>query len=459
MKASNLIAYMLTATTLFVSCAEVDLCDSNEHPHCAFVKFNYDMSGLKTEEAEHIDSMSIIAYRIVGQWKSLIKTMPNGTGNFIDVNRELQTLSGKETATRGEGTESSTTLPEQPSSDTGTPPADEKIPGQEEERPADSVEPGQPMAENSDQFKVKPGDYKFITLTMDTTEIDYTEIYEYIKAPAEEKLLSDVCVSYRTFGQNDPHMKEQLRNWDDYNQYASYVQPSQRPIVFDMVPLVPVEQGQTTTVNLKPTTKMQNVTVIFDILKKTEKVPFVVDSVWMELSGIPIRLNLTSHHLDITRTAKTMAKMTLTNEDGGKEDEAYNTHLNCMAQFEVNGVVAPTDSEDGTEDASKRTSGPGLLQVIIFTHSNEVSTITGKPKHKRFQGLINLYNTLRQSPSIKLTQDGMFAEQNGDKCLIRITDSILLDGENIKSYSNEDGGVKNWDKWTPTSKDDLIIEV
>ncbi len=416
-KTLHLICSMLVLT-MFMSCSEVELCDSQNHPHSASVKFRYDMSNLGNADASRIDSMSIIAYRIVGQWKSLITIAPNGTGNFIDVY-------GNATPTE-EGEE---------------------------------VDPGQPMAENSDVFKVKPGDYKFITFTMDTTEIENQDIYEYIKAPAKDMLLSDVCVSYRTLALNDPKLKNPLRGWDDYNQYANYVQTEPRPLIYDLASLVTVEQGKTTTVDLRPHTKMQRVTVDFDIEKKVDSVPFTVDSVWMEISGIPIRLNLTNHHLDISRTAKAMAKMTLNNSNGSRSDTDTNTHLNCQASLNVNGIIAPTDSEEGANDAAHRTSGPGLLQVIIFTHSNEISAITGKPKRKRFQGMINLYNTLKRSPSVKLTEDGQFAEPNGEECLIRITDSILLDGENIKSYSNEDGGITDWDQWKPTSKTDLIIEV
>lgn len=442
MKHHIIILYILLPILLATSCAEVDLCDSKEHPHSASVSFSYDMSSLSQDVLAHVDTVSIIAYRIVGQWKSLIKIKPNGEGNFIDISHAL---AEPETATRA-----TTTDDPENTSDTGTQPTGEN---------SDATEPGMPMKEDATIFKVKPGDYKFLTFTMDTTEIDYSEVYRYVHAAAQDQQLADVCVSYKMFNSSDNHLKEQLRNWDDYNSYSQYVQPHQRPIIYDVAPLVPVVQSQNTHVNLKPITKMQNVTVSFDITKKVAKEPFVIDSLWMEISGIPIRINLTNHHLDITKTGKTMSKMQMTAGNGSTSDYMNNTQLRCQASLNINGIVGPIDSQKGANDATRRLSGPGMLQVIIFTHSKELSAITGKPKRKRFQGIINLYNTLANNPSIKITQDGKFAELNGEKCHIHISDNILIDGENIKSLSNEDGGLKNWDKWSPTSKDELIIEI
>lgn len=394
MKTAKIIA--LSSVLLLAACAEVDLCQYKEHPHSAYVRFNYDFSEVSADNMAHVDTMGIIAYRIVNQWKRLIKTDLNGTGNFVDVSSILATEPEETDAETRDGDGFTggldTSVDIDPSgngsddsSDTGSDNADDNgtagddngtdtsdddttAPDEPDEEPATPL-PGEPMAGNADRFKVLPGDYKFITFTMDPMELNLTNIFKYVQAPATEAQLSDVTLNYRMYALNDTLLKNKLLMWDDYNPYSYYVQPGHRPMIYATTPVVEVGQEQTVTVTLKPQGKLQQVDVIFDIDKLTAPSPFAVDSIWMELSGIPVKINLSTSKLDITTTGKVMAPMTLTNTSGTVGDSFNNTHLTCTATLYATGVVAPTDTEAGAGDAAKRTNGPGMLQVIIFTHT------------------------------------------------------------------------------------------
>ena len=179
----------------------------------------------------------------------------------------------------------------------------------------------------------------------------------------------------------------------------------------------------------------------------------------MDLSGIPYRVGVSNGHLDITYTSKTMKKMTVLNSGGTEGDSMDNIHVKCTATLHTNGVVRPYDSEEGKNDARQRVYGPGLLQAIIFTHSNQPLGTTGKMQGKRFQCMVNLYDALTDSPSVIVSDDGTYYSQYTKHCIINIQNVIPLNGKHITVSPDNEGGVKNWQEWQPTSESDLIIEI
>ena len=441
----------LTALLLFTACAEVKLCDTTEedHPHVTWLSLSYNLANMNDGATlNRVDSMVVIAYRVVGQWRTLLKTNIEGRGNFIS--------SSSLTTTNTTDTVSNTTTDQEAvkalTDDTT-----------DSETAVVRPQPGVPTANDTTAFCIKPGDYRFYSISYDTTEVDYRNFFEYMVNVGETAHTrpADLYAVYKQHEPNSPLLREKLIDWDDYNAYANYIQPDIAPVYFGKTEVMTMEKDAKNPirVDITPANELQQVDVNFSIAKDVSTSLFVVDSVWMDISGIPYRISIETGHLDISYTSKAMKKMTITNSSGSEGDKWDNTLLKCTATLYTNGIVQPYDSEDGKGDAKDRIFGPGMLQAIIFTHSNEQIGTTGKLKGKRFQCMVNLYDALTASPSIISSDDGTYYSHYSKHCIINIDKAIGIDGKHITSSADNEGGVVNWQEWQRTSESDLIIEI
>ena len=441
----------LTALLLFTACAEVKLCDTTEedHPHVTWLSFSYNLANMNDGATlNRVDSMVVIAYRVVGQWRTLLKTNIEGRGNFISAT-SLTTTNTTDTVSNTTTDQEAVKALTDDTTDSGTAVV----------RP----QPGVPTANDTTAFCIKPGDYRFYSISYDTTEVDYRNFFEYMVNVGETAHTrpADLYAVYKQHEPNSPLLREKLIDWDDYNAYANYIQPDIAPVYFGKTEVMTMEKDAKNPirVDITPANELQQVDVNFSIAKDVSTSLFVVDSVWMDISGIPYRISIETGHLDISYTSKAMKKMTITNSSGSEGDKWDNTLLKCTATLYTNGIVQPYDSEDGKGDAKDRIFGPGLLQAIIFTHSNEQIGTTGKLKGKRFQCMVNLYDALTASPSIISSDDGTYYSHYSKHCIINIDKAIGIDGKHITSSADNEGGVVNWQEWQRTSESDLIIEI
>lgn len=441
----------LTALLLFTACAEVKLCDTTEeeHPHVTWLSLSYNLANMNDGATlNRVDSMVVIAYRVVGQWRTLLKTNIEGRGNFISAT-SLTTTNTTDTVSNTTTDQEAVKALTDDTTDSGTAVV----------RP----QPGVPTANDTTAFCIKPGDYRFYSISYDTTEVDYRNFFEYMVNVGETAHTrpADLYAVYKQHEPNSPLLREKLIDWDDYNAYANYIQPDIAPVYFGKTEVMTMEKDAKNPirVDITPANELQQVDVNFSIAKDVSTSLFVVDSVWMDISGIPYRISIETGHLDISYTSKAMKKMTITNSSGSEGDKWDNTLLKCSATLYTNGIVRPYDSEEGKGDAKDRIFGPGLLQAIIFTHSNEQIGTTGKLKGKRFQCMVNLYDALTASPSIISSDDGTYYSHYSKHCIINIDKAIGIDGKHITSSADNEGGVVNWQEWQRTSESDLIIEI
>ena len=441
----------LTALLLFTACAEVKLCDTTEedHPHVTWLSLSYNLANMNDGATlNRVDSMVVIAYRVVGQWRTLLKTNIEGRGNFISAT-SLTTTNTTDTVSNTTTDQEAVKALTDDTTDSGTAVV----------RP----QPGVPTANDTTAFCIKPGDYRFYSISYDTTEVDYRNFFEYMVNVGETAHTrpADLYAVYKQHEPNSPLLREKLIDWDDYNAYANYIQPDIAPVYFGKTEVMTMEKDAKNPirVDITPANELQQVDVNFSIAKDVSTSLFVVDSVWMDISGIPYRISIETGHLDISYTSKAMKKMTITNSSGSEGDKWDNTLLKCTATLYTNGIVQPYDSEDGKGDAKDRIFGPGMLQAIIFTHSNEQIGTTGKLKGKRFQCMVNLYDALTASPSIISSDDGTYYSHYSKHCIINIDKAIGIDGKHITSSADNEGGVVNWQEWQRTSESDLIIEI
>lgn len=468
---------IILAAVVFSSCTtDVDLCYNPEHPHQAKVKYEFNWGSYAKDIAAD-DSMYVIADRVINHWKAAMIVSPNDPvrGRFV--------FNGPATAD-----ENNQPNPENPGTTPDTP-ADEDV---EEDLPGDGpvdggtlasprreitattrdenepVEPGtepdsKPTVTQTGtltEFQIRPGDYKFVAFRVNKEEMIYPDVDEYLTDETGEKSLQDIYVEYKVYQKRDENLRKTLRDWQDYNPYAQYIQPDIRPVFYDTLPARRIETGRTVTCKFTPRPVTQHIDINFTIQKKLNlvgkgkknDVRFFVDEVWMEMAGVPREINLSNGYLKIDRTCKVM-----TRADEIKDSET-STSVKVHGAIDVPSIVQNNTPDVGT--------GPGILQVIIFAHTvsyddkgnavpdpNEDDGIA--KRKKKIQGKINLYNTLRNANLITVTSDGRHAIRNGSKGVLNIVADVVIDGNNILENDDNTGGIDPWKDCT----DRIIVDI
>ena len=421
--------YIFLMTLSAVGCGtDVDLCYEGNHPHRGQIQCFYHWG----DQRPWPDSMYVLANRIIGQWKSSMvvgtNTVPS-TGFYLNTDFERTSFSDKDFL-----------------------------------QLLDSLGIGdQYLIEyagydfSTDKFAIRNGEYKFLTFSMDTTELIYNNVREYMMAPASERrVLQDLTVEYKTY--NKDHNKGELRSliagWTDYNPYADYIQPEMLPVFFDTTQVVSIGTNQLVPLHFNPQPLTQNIDIYFNIKKDMRATPFVIDSVRAEVSGIPRSVNLSNGYLDIEHTVKMMFRMSMCSpfnlsatppyETPRLTDNLQNTQIGCHANIDVTSVVRNISSEVYT--------GPGIIQIMVWTHA--IDPETGLVNRKKMQGKINIYNTLEQSKLLKPTPDGSYMVRSQSHGNIVIHANVEIDGSKILRGSDNTGGLDNW-----VPCDDIIVDI
>ena len=89
------------------------------------------------------------------------------------------------------------------------------------------------------------------------------------------------------------------------------------------------------------------------------------------------------------------------------------------------------------------------MQVMIYCSApdpdgktDSVGTII---RHKKkFQGKINIYNTLEKTPSIKIAANKKDAKMTKTPIVLEIKAEMKIDGQKIIEASDDDGGIDVW---------------
>lgn len=400
-------------TVMITSCTDADLCPDplDQHPHSLAVNFsfNWDRDPEHSSTLTSRDSMYIIAYRVVNMWKSTVAVSSLGNpakGHYIynDFATEQQSQ-------------------EQSSDGTAT------------------VKP------DVDRFLLKSGDYKFITFNRNDSEIDYTSVNHYLQN--DDVPLSELNVVYKTYRKDDPKLRFTIPDWVDFNAYGEsdrYMQPSVQAIYYDTIPVLQLRINNVAKNAVRPIRfstprrLTQHITIEFDIKKVVNKTPFVVDSVFAEIAGIPYTINLASGSIDITKTKKMMFRTDFT------PDTKTNKQIHCIGTIDV-----PTIVESSSDDLFM---GPGIMQVMIMCTATDSQT--GELLHKTFQGSINLYKTLKKAELIKWSEDKQMASKNKDVATLSIQAELLIDGENIIENPDDNAGL---DVWRREDRNPNIVDI
>lgn len=450
--------WLLLTLLLVTACSEVDLCTNATHPHSATVSFDF----VWDDSNHRPDTMAIVAYRVVNNWKRMFSVNAETKKGFYlnpqtaaaSANNTSGTTSGANTNTETNTTTGNANTDSDDSSSGGMDvTVEEEGSGSEEESTGSEQTKTPGVDVETGTFSIRQGDYKFIAVSGDKDAQDLTEIYDFVN---EKKGLRDICVNYYDFDKDDPRLQSRLTGWTDYNQYARYIQPAVSPIHYDTVSIVKVQEGEHVTCTFRPKSITQNIDVYFTIAKDITSAPFVIDSVWAEISGVPRSVSVANGYLDITRTAKMMFPMELTpgSETSTGADGYDNTTVKCHGNIDVTSIVNVQQLEgEDLETVRKKVYGPGIMQVIIFTHSKQINS-EGNHVSKKIQGVINLYNTLKNADLISISEDGRYATRRTPHGTLNINAQMTINGSSIVNNPDDTGGIDRW-----LTVEDIIIDI
>ena len=408
MKHKLIIVIMALMAGFFTSCTDVEFCPDSvdEHPHTATVSYGFDWSGLDKElrpGANQPDSMYVVAYRVINMWKSSVIVACKGDANKPSAGKYIRN-------------------------------AVEPV----------VTYPGQTKTDTIKQFKVKTGEYKFVCFNGSNSEIDYTDVDNYIYN--DNIPLQSLSFSFKTYDKSSPDLVKIIPKWEgrtDLNDYAGYIQPEARAVYYDTLTVRQLLKNRNYHMKFRFNDKMrltQRLTFKFHIKKLLSTVfengdtnphPFTVDSVFGEVSGIPYKVNLSNRYIDITKTAKMMWRANVTPDNDANEE------VDCEAIIDVPTLVRNQQKNIYT--------GPGIIHLIIYCSSPiDPDDPNSERKVKHFPGNINLYNTLEKAKLYTTTLDKQNAYITKAKATLEIIDKIVLDGSNIIENSDNNEGLDQW---------------
>ena len=441
--------YTLLLGATLTSCAEVEICE-RDHPHQGDVNFTYTWN--KPEDKPN--RMGVLCYRVVGQWKQVAEVNTDdltlrliGETTITPENRPNENRPN-ENPDEGDNTGGDNTGGDNTGGDnTGVTEPNEPT---EPSEPGTETTPSTPKIEFTPTVKIPRGYYKFATFPLDNPSIDYSELEQFMKNDAKDYPLQNVGLSYKVYDIKDPKLNKPLA-WQDFNPYAKYIQPDVEPLYYDSTVVQRVRADRQTTFEFKPKILSQNIDINFNIVKNTDEVEFKVTEVWAEISGVPTYIKMNTGYLDITKTSKMLFKTDIkpNNPDDNGNDTNENKRIACHGNINVTGVVNVQRAYGETlEDVRKKIYGPGIMQVVIYTEVYNPKT--GQTFPQKWQGIINLYNTLNKAKLMTTTSDNKYVYRNGEHGTINISAEILLDG---KTVGNIDKGGDALDRWIQTDSD------
>lgn len=429
--------YTLLLGATLTSCAEVEICE-RDHPHQGDVNFTYTWN--KPEDKPN--RMGVLCYRVVGQWKQVAEVNTDDlTLRLIGETTITPENRPNENPDEGDNTGGDNTGGDNTGGDnTGV------------TEPTEPTEPGTGTTPPpfTPTVKIPRGYYKFATFPLDNPSIDYSELEQFMKNDAKDYPLQNVGLSYKVYDIKDPKLNKPLA-WQDFNPYAKYIQPDVEPLYYDSTTVQQVRADRQTTFEFKPKILSQNIDINFNIVKNTDEVEFKVTEVWAEISGVPTYIKMNTGYLDITKTSKMLFKTDIkpSNPDDNGNDTNENKRIACHGNINVTGVVNVQRAYGETlEDVRKKIYGPGIMQVVIYTEVYNPKT--GQTFPQKWQGIINLYNTLNKAKLMTTTSDNKYVYRNGEHGTINISAEILLDG---KTVGNIDKGGDALDRWIQTDSD------
>lgn len=447
-----------TALLLVTACnPDVELC-YDSHPHRAYIDFVYDWSATNGAPPE-VKEMTVIAYRRINTLKYKMMVTPKASNNtgyilfpeseihYVDLEEEEPTddPSSADELEEGEGTGENAGEDE----NGGNEDAGEK----ETETDDEPVEAGKRRAGETGNGDTQPhretslwlrnGEYELLTYN-GVPAILNENLNNFLTSNEVE--MDTIKLSYRTCKSvdQDPSL-EAFHNWIDSNPYSGFILDANQPLYSTKTTLtVPVaHDGTHVECRFQPTVRSQKVNVIFNIDPKEEGI--VIDYVHAEMSGIGSRLTLGTGAVSIDQTYKALFAPDLYISTGATvpitdpEDTRRGGALAVKGSFYATGIARSA--------SQSRAIGPGILQLNVHAHiTEEVQNEKGETRThtyaRTFRALINLYHTLKQTPSLKYDAEIDGFVQTEPEITLRVRSVLQITRDKVLSGAGS--GLDYW---------------
>ena len=412
--------FLLLTALLVTACTEVELCYEAEHPHRTGVTFTYSWDA--DADADQPDTMAIAAIRVYNLWKcGIYVNTEHGDGFYF--HNAPQTVPSWEIPE-----------PEPEDSVPGSPDTDVTIGDDVPVTPEDTIPVIDPE-EPHEMFELREGTYRFYTINYDSTEVRIHDIIDYVRDDVGEIDVNNVYIEYTTYETIDSLNSRFVDHWTDYNPKFPFIYPKGKPLYFDTLAHYNIYKEQENHVEFHPFKLTQHIDVYFNLQKDSVGASLRIDSVFAEISGIPVRMNPFNKHIDLRRTAKIQFPTELESEGGGSITDNFGngTKVRVHGVIDVPTVVNCQSPSD--------ISGPGFMQVLAFTTATDSS---GKEYHKRIQGRMNVYHAIQEADLIEYSEDGEMAWAKSPTGVIDIKAKIVISGDDVVNNSDDDGGIDTW---------------
>lgn len=427
------------------SCTDPGLCYEPDHPHSGGVYISYEWPEGFQLDSLNRDSMQVVAVRLINHSKygMVVQSLRPNHGRYfynapgyVEQWIDSSKLPKPDTIIYDPGDITVITDPEE-AHNGGIGPEPEPEP--EDSTDTEEEVPLTPYNTEVDHFKLGNGTYKFFTMSTDTSEVYYTNFFDYLAAPGDGMQATDVRVAYRSYTAADSTLRQVGGGtWADYNPAFEFIQPNFKPIMVDSIDYTDVDAGYRTTLTFHPRPLTQNIDIYFTIRKDMKDTPFVIDDVWAEISGIPSRANLFSGHLYLAKTRKMRFNTEFIDGNGQpKADTESSDSVRVHANIDVLTIMNAAGPQYAT--------GPGILQLRIKAHA-EVPGDDGEPvkKYAYLQAKTNLYNDLMRAKLITYDTDMQWAVKSCDHAVLDLSTYYTIFGSAILNKSQNIGGIDVW---------------
>ena len=249
-----------------------------------------------------------------------------------------------------------------------------------------------------DRYLLPRGSYRFYTLTSDAThEVTARRLTNYLQAPSDGFQLSEVYMEYASHKLKDPALAAPKTGWHDENTGFGFVRGDVLPVYFDDQGVVEIDPKADQTVGFTPHEVTQVIALGVTIQKLLGTTPFVVDSVWAEVSGVPDGVTVADGYIVQNPIRKALFRMQLTDGSGKeKADTKTATQVQARYRLHVPALIAsnPTD-----------TRGPGIMQVAVYISYEETVGGTKVKRARKLQASGNISELINKKAPLKLAAD------------------------------------------------------
>ena len=284
-------------------------------------------------------------------------------------------------------------------------------------------------------YAIRQGEYKMMVLNRCDSTYNYETLDSVANSDSTRWNLDKMALNYVAYSKDSKPIKKVLQSWTDYNVYASFAQNSSKQVFVDIQDIVKIDSGSNNKVVFTPERLTQKVVMQFPVKKLiTDTKTFRIDSMFVEVAGIPTVIYPYDNTVNVTKTCKMLTKALLINATTlNTGDEYSNENLLCRIDVDVNGIIYGTSENEA--------SGPGILQVILFTTA---SGQDGKIQHRRIEGKINIFHSIHDAHLLDYEYGTEFATQATKYAFININATLVLDSKNIVRDSDGNWGIPSW---------------